>query len=316
MSGKYSDGVYGEFKTTKGTIVVALEYEKTPMTVASMVGLAEGTIESTCDGERFYDGLTFHRVVPGFVIQGGDPQGNGAGGPGYQFPDEFHEELTHNRAGILSMANAGPGTNGSQFFITLDATPHLDNRHTVFGHVTAGMDVVTAITAGDTIESVTIVRVGERAEKFIVNQEAFDTLIKNNKNEKKRRQEETEAAGEALLAQLSERAVTTESGLKYVVEKEGSGPKPTQGTTITVHYTGTLVNGTKFDSSRDRDEPFSFEVGVRCVIDGWDEALLDMTKGERRTLIIPPELGYGKRGTGGVIPPNATLLFDVELLDF
>lgn len=304
-SSEYQDGLYSELVTSKGKVVVSLEYQKAPLTVTNFVGLAEGTIKSVKGNVNFYDGLKFHRVVPGFVIQGGDPKGNGTGGPGYNFPDEFHQDLRHSGPGILSMANAGPNTNGSQFFITLSATPHLDDRHSVFGKVIEGMDVVNKIVQNDSIKSVKIIRVGESAKNFKADQQTFDAIIKKIKDQK-----------EAFFNDLLAKAVSTNYGLKYVVQKEGNGQKPVSGSRITVHYTGMLTDGTKFDSSRDRNEPFEFDVGVGMVIKGWDLGLLEMSKGERRTLIIPPELGYGARGAGGVIPPNATLVFDVELLDF
>lgn len=162
------DGIYAEIQTNKGDILIQLEMYRVPLTVANFVGLAEGTIPNDAkkDGEPFYDGLTFHRVIADFMIQGGDPMGNGMGGPGYKFKDEFDSELKHDAPGILSMANSGPATNGSQFFITHKATPWLNGKHSVFGHVVEGMDVVNSIAQGDKIKHVVIIRKGKEAKKF------------------------------------------------------------------------------------------------------------------------------------------------------
>ena len=316
---KLKDGLYAKFFTNKGEILCLLEFEKTPLTVVNFVGLAEGTKElggGSKPGTRYYDGLTFHRVIPDFMIQGGCPLGTGTGGPGYTFPDEIDPDLRHDAPGILSMANAGPGTNGSQFFITHVPTPWLDGKHTVFGYVISGQSVVDAIQQGDVIESIEIIRVGKEAEAFQTDQAAFDHLLATMKE---RQQEKELAALEAQQAKLETDypdAVTTPSGLKYVVVEPGSGAEtPTKGTTVTAHYTGKLLNGQKFDSSYDRKQPISFPVGDGMVIKGWDEAFLSMTKGEKRILIIPPELGYGPSGRGP-IPPNAVMIFDVELVDF
>lgn len=323
------EGLYVEIKTNKGTIVCKLDFEKVPLTVANFVGLAEGSIDNVAKkpGEPYYDGIMFHRVVPNFMIQGGDPTGTGRGGPGYMFPDEFHPSLKHDRPGILSMANAGPGTNGSQFFITHVATPHLDNKHSVFGHVIEGMEVVNNIVQYDVIEKVTILRVGEKAEAFRPgSHEAFHTILQIVKEAVKEREVEKEKLKEIqkkedenakkLVSKKYPDAVKTNSGLRYIINKNGRGKTPKKGTLVSVHYTGKFLNGTVFHSSRDFKKPFAFKVGVGDVIKGWDEAVLTMKKGEKRTLIIPPKLGYGERIAAGVIPPNSWLIFDVELLDF
>ena len=317
---KLKDGLYARFDTSKGDILCSLEFEKTPLTVANFVGLAEGTKDlgggAKAKGDKFYDGLKFHRVIPDFMVQGGCPLGTGTGGPGYTFPDEIDPELKHSRPGILSMANSGPGTNGSQFFITHVPTPWLDGKHTVFGHVVSGQDVVNKIQGNDLINSIEIIRVGRAAENFESNQDAFDALLSSftDRNQEK----ELEAMEEAirLIDEQWPDAVTTPSGLKYVVDKEGTGEAtPQAGQSVTVHYTGKLMDGKKFDSSYDRGKPIEFTVGKGQVIKGWDEALLGMKKGEKRVLIIPSSLGYGPSGRGP-IPPNATMVFDVELIDF
>ena len=316
---KLKDGLYAKFFTSRGEILCLLEFEKTPLTVANFVGLAEGTKDlggGSKSGARFYDGLTFHRVIPDFMVQGGCPLGTGTGGPGYTFPDEIDPELKHDSPGILSMANAGPGTNGSQFFITHVPTPWLDGKHTVFGYVISGQSVVDAIKQGDVIDSIEIIRVGKDAEAFQADQAAFDALLGTMEE----RQRDKELAGmEAQNIQIDAlyaEAITTPSGLKYVVVEEGAGDAtPAKGTTVTAHYTGKLLDGQKFDSSYDRKEPIKFPVGSGRVIKGWDEAFLGMKKGEKRILIIPPELGYGASGRGP-IPANAVMVFDVELIDF
>ena len=314
---KLKDGVYAVFDTSKGEIVVELFYKKVPLTVTNFVGLAEGTIKSNKPaGTPFYDGLKFHRVIKDFMIQGGDPQGTGRGDPGYKFPDEFDPSLKHDGPGILSMANSGPNTNGSQFFITHKATPWLDNKHSVFGKVVSGQEVVDAIAKGDVMKTVRILRIGKEAKAFKADQEHFNNLenLAQAAEVKKAKEEEKETA--AIIKEKWPQAKKTSSGLMYEIKREGTGPKPEKGQKITAHYTGTLLNGEKFDSSRDRNTPFSFPVGKGRVIRGWDEAFLDMRKGEKRILIIPPHLAYGDRGFPPSIPPKATLVFDVEIIDF
>ena len=309
------DGLYALMKTSKGEILLRLEMEKTPLTVGNFVGLAEGTIENTKGRGSYYDGLTFHRVEENFMIQGGCPLGNGTGGPGYSFPDEFDPSLRHDGPGVLSMANSGPGTNGSQFFITHLATPWLDDKHTVFGRVLEGQEVVNAIRRGDVIEKLTILRRGRKAEAFRPNNADFTAMVNSLLEEEKKAEKERLAADMAFIEDNWDGLSTTDSGLMYTILKEGVGKEsPRMGQPVRVHYIGTLLNGTKFDSSRDRGEPAQFTLGQ--VIPGWNEALRLMKKGERRILIIPPNLAYGSRGIDGVIPPDAFLVFDVELLDF
>ena len=308
---KLKDGIYAVIHTDKGDIVLELEYKKCPMTVCNFIGLADGTLNMADKGEPFYDGLNFHRVIKDFMIQGGCPKGDGTGGPGYRFPDEFNSELKHDGPGVLSMANAGPGTNGSQFFITHVATPWLDGKHTVFGHVIEGQDVVNSIEQYDKIDSVEIIRIGADAESFDTSGEAFATYVENVEKKEK----EARAKVEHEIENRYPNAEITHTGLRYIIEKKGTGTEsPKMGQPVKVHYQGQLLNGKVFDSSLIRKEPAVFNVGQ--VIEGWNEALVTMKRGEKRTLIIPPELGYGEYGYPGVIPPNSFLIFDVELLDF
>ena len=308
------DGLYAEMNTDKGKIIIQLEMEKTPMTVANFVGLAEGTIKfENRSGKKYYDGLVFHRVIKDFMIQGGCPSGDGRGDPGYKFPDEFHPDLKHTDPGILSMANSGPNTNGSQFFITHKETPWLDGKHTVFGHVIEGQDIVDSIAQGDKLNNVTIIRVGELAENFKSDQAAFDSFISGHKERLEEQQRSLQAADLNIIAEKWPNAKTTDSGLKYVVLNNGSGGSPAFGNEVTVNYKGMLLDGTVFDATPD-GQPATFRIGQ--VIQGWNEALVTMKKGEKRLLIIPPNLGYGEQGHPGVIPPNAFLVFEVELLGY
>ncbi|MGB2342236.1 MAG: peptidylprolyl isomerase [Flavobacteriaceae bacterium] len=307
------DGLYAKFSTPKGTILLTLTFTETPGTVGNFVGLAEGTIKNNvqAEGIPYYNGLKFHRVIEDFMIQGGCPQGTGVGGPGYQFNDEFHPDLKHDKPGILSMANAGPGSNGSQFFITHVATPWLDGKHTVFGSVVEGQDIVDAIAQNDTIDTLEIIRVGKEAENF----DAVEAFTNFEANRLKALEEQRKAQEDAL-ASITEGFEKTASGLFYKIETSGSGDSPTQGQNVSVHYKGSLLDGTVFDSSYKRKEPIGFAIGVGQVIKGWDEGIALLSKGAKATLIIPSHLGYGPNGAGGVIPPNATLKFEVELVDF
>lgn len=307
------EGLYAKIQTNRGEITVRLFYKRAPLTVGNFVGLATGVLGPK-PGTPFYDGLTFHRVEKGFVIQGGDPQGNGTGDPGYRFPDEIHPDLRHADAGFLSMANSGPNTNGSQFFITLGATPHLDGRHAVFGQVVQGLDVLDKIQKGDRMDAVTIERVGEEAEAFQVTKASFkamaDEVMKRQVVEDLTRR----ATWMLALRDKMKDATITEDDLLYVVEKEGEGLPPKRGAQVRMHYSGYLTGGQKFDSSLG-GTPLAFPVGTGRMIPGVDRMIGEMKPGEKRTVIIPPNLGYGPRGIpGGPIPPNATLIFELELL--
>ncbi len=307
-----NNGLYAKFNTSKGVILVNLEFEKTPGTVGNFVALAEGNLENSAkpQGTPYYDGLKFHRVIPNFMIQGGCPLGTGTGSPGYSFDDEFHSDLKHSEPGILSMANSGPASNGSQFFITHVATPWLDNKHTVFGNVVEGQDVVDAIAQDDLIDTIEIIRVGENAEKFNPI-EAFRTF----EGAREKREAEAKKEQQDALNKLSEGYKETESGLRYNIIQEGNGKKATKGSTVSVHYKGQLDNGQVFDSSYTRKQPIDFTLGVGQVIKGWDEGIQLLKVGDKARFVIPSNLAYGSQGAGGVIPPNAVLIFDVELMD-
>lgn len=307
------DGLFARISTNRGEIVVRLEYERTPLTVCNFVSLAEGSMRAA-GGKPFYDGLIFHRVIADFMIQGGDPLGNGSGGPGYSFPDEFHPELRHDSAGILSMANAGPGTNGSQFFITHKATPWLDGKHSVFGKLVQGQNTVNAIRQGDRIESIRIIRNGEAAQAFGSGQDAFDELLRSAQAAAKAEIDAKRRQDLALIAEKYPSMQKSSSGIQYRILQEGTGRKPAAGETVAVRYTGSFLSGEVFDGSDFHGGPIEFQAGSGRVIPGWDEAILEMKQGERRLVILPPELAYGERGAGGVIPPNAFLIFEMELV--
>ena len=305
------DGLYAKFNTSKGEILVNLEFQKTPGTVGNFVALAQGNLENSVkkQGDPYYNGLKFHRVIPDFMIQGGCPLGTGTGNPGYQFDDEFHSDLKHDTPGVLSMANAGPGTNGSQFFITHIPTPWLDGKHTVFGNVIEGQSIVDSIAQGDALNAVDIIAVGAEAEAFQA-VEAFRSF----EGSREANLAEEKAAIEAELDKLATGFEKTESGLRYQILQNGTGTQATKGATVSVHYKGQLTDGTVFDSSYKRKEPIEFALGMGHVIAGWDEGVSLLKVGDKARFVIPSNLGYGSRGAGGAIPPNANLIFDVELV--
>ena len=305
------EGLFAQIKTSKGVIEIQLEFEKTPGTVGNFVGLSIGKIKNSNKelGKPYYDGLKFHRVINDFMIQGGCPIGTGTGDPGYKFDDEFNADLKHDKPGILSMANSGPATNGSQFFITHIETPWLDNKHTVFGHVIDGLDIVNSIVQDDEIINIKINAVGEKAQAFdpVKAFENFNKLKEERINEQKKRTEK-------LLNDLSDGYSKTDSGLMYKFLDNKNSNKPKNGEKVKVHYKGMLLDGTVFDSSFKRNQPIEFTLGVGQVIKGWDEGISLLGVGDKASFIIPSDLAYGESGAGGVIPPNAPLIFEVELI--
>lgn len=355
-----AEGIFATIASNKGTIVVQLEYQKTPITVANFISLAEGTNTFVSDeklkGKPFYDGLKFHRVIKDFMIQGGDPLGNGSGNPGFAFKDEF-TDLKHNKGGILSMANSGPATNGSQFFITHKETPWLDGKHTIFGHVTQGMDIVNLIAQDDVILKVTIARKGTLAKAFDAPkvfsdyytnkaEDAKKQALIDEENQQKQAAIEAEAKKvylekyasviEAKVVSIADTKATgtkTASGLIYKITEKGTGVKPADGTTFNFNYAGYFEDGTLFDSSiaevcktygkydANRDtqggyKSFPFEAGKKDgMIPGFLEGLSIMSYGDKATILIPSNLAYGESGAGGVIPPNANLVFEMEMIE-
>ena len=305
------NGLYAKFLTSKGNILIRLEYNKTPGTVGNFVALAKGDLENSIkkQGEPYYNGLKFHRVIPDFMIQGGCPLGTGTGNPGYKFDDEIHKDLKHDSPGVLSMANAGPGTNGSQFFITHIPTPWLDGKHSVFGKTVDGQSVVDSIAQDDIIESIEIIAVGDDAKSF----NAVESF-REFEGARAKRIEEEKAATQIELDKYSKGFKITKSGLRYQIIQKGSGITPKKNNTVSVHYKGQLIDGTVFDSSYKRNQPIEFKLGIGHVIPGWDEGIALLKVGDKARFVIPSHLAYGSQGAGGVIPPNANLIFDVELV--
>ena len=347
------DGLYAEIETNKGTIIVQLDMEKAPVTVANFVTLAEGKNEFITDenlkNKPFYDGLKFHRVISksngdqeDFMIQGGDPLGTGSGDAGYKFKDEI-SDLKFNKGGVLAMANNGPVTNSSQFFITLLETPWLEGKHTIFGHVVEkGMEVVNKIEQGDYMTKVTIIRNGDAAKKFDALKKFHDYFSTEAENQKKKLAEEAVLNSKykeiqnqkvAYFADLKAKATKTKTGLQYVITKKSGSKKPVAGANIYIHYAGFLENGTMFDSSLEDVcktfgkfdsnraaqhgyQPLPFQAGKKDgMIPGFIEGIEKLSFGDKAVIFIPFNLGYGEAGAGGVIPPNANLIFEIELLE-
>lgn len=343
------DGLYADIETNKGNIIVKLDFDKAPITVSNFVTLAEGKntfVAPQFKGKPFYDGLKFHRVMKDFMIQGGDPLGDGSGDTGYKFRDEI-TDLHFDNGGVLAMANSGPGTNSSQFFITHIATPWLDGRHTIFGHVVEnGMETVNKIEPNDEIKSVSIIRQGTAAKKFDAVKTFNDFFAHEAENLKKQTAIDAEnkrlydAQYKAIkdkkiseFAALKKMAIASRTGLAYKIITKGSGKKPTAGSLLYINYSGFLEDATLFDSSvaaiakefgkfdaqaaaMNKYTPITFEAGRKDgMIPGFIEGLENMNYGDKAILFIPAHLAYGAQGAGGVIPPNANIIFEIEILD-
>jgi cyclophilin family peptidyl-prolyl cis-trans isomerase len=342
--GDLGDGIFADIQTTKGDMIVKLHYAQTPITVANFISLAEGTSTHVVDslkGKRYYDGIIFHRVIKDFMIQGGDPTGQGNGNPGYKFADEFVDSLKHDKKGILSMANAGPGTNGSQFFITHKETPFLNGKHTVFGEVVVGLEVIDSIANVETgpkdkpvdsvvIKHVEIIRNGKEARKFdalAVMDDYFASAAEAQKE-----LEKTKKTMAAEFESQKKEAQSTESGLQYYVIKEGNGSKASIGDVVLVDYAGYYENGNLFDTSiLEIAEKFGnvnprkqangmykampMEISPDAgIIPGFKEGLMLMEVGSKVRLFIPYYLAYGEAGYGP-IPPKTDLVFDLEIIE-
>ena len=343
------DGLFADIETTQGNIIVKLNYKETPVTVANFVTLAEGKntfVKAEYKGKPFYNGTIFHRVIKDFMIQGGDPTGTGMGEPGYRFEDEIVPTLKHDKKGILSMANAGPATNGSQFFITQVPTPHLDGRHTVFGETVKGLEVIDAIANTKTvmndkpekdikINKITIIANGKDAKNFNAVKVFEDYFKEINKRERKK-EAKTKAAAAKFLEEVKvqePQAKALPSGVKIFKLVDGKGKQPNHTHQVMVNYAGYLKNGTLFDSNVKEIEeaygkydslreqqggyqafPMPYNTSAQ-LIPGFRDALLTMKVGDKIRVFIPAALGYGERGAGDVIPPNSDLIFDIEITD-
>lgn len=330
------DGIYADLNTNKGRITLALDYENVPMTVANFVGLGEGTIKNSAvpEGKPYFNGTIWHRVVPGHVIQAGKPATkDSVEGPGYEFPNEIYSKLSHNKAGMLGMANAGSHTNGSQFYITLGDRSYLDGNYTLFGWVEEGMDVVNKIIQGDTIKSVSIIRIGEKANQFKPNTETFLKMVEEAKQKVKLENEEKIKQEEKLIQKDFGSSIKLENGLRYSILKNGNGEKVQTGDKLKVVYRGKVLGKeisfvSTSDNGRanniDQPEIFEYEIGKTKINDGFDQMMAEMKVAEKRLIIVPSELGFGNRGFYGktiegkkrlVISPNSTLIYEIEILN-
>ena len=308
-------GLYAEITTGRGTMVFALDYRNVPLTVANFCGLAQGTLPNDAKGpgEPFYDGLTFYRGAPGYAVFTGDPAENGSGGPGYTLPREKGSRFDTGTPGTLVMDGFASESSGSRFFITIEGDDFLNRRYTAFGSLVSGSKVLSKIRRGDIVESVAIRRVGPEAEALPNPEDVFAALYDAARQAEVDGLADIDPALAAVVKGMGDARQKTASGIYYQVLAEGTGEKPKMNSRVSVHYTGTLLNGQVFDSSRSRGQTFDFTLGVDGVIPGWVQMVMDMKVGELRKAVIPPDLAYGKQGYGP-IAPNSWLVFEMELV--
>ena len=328
-------GLYANIQTSKGSILLKLAYDKAPITVANFVSLSEGKNSKVSEefrSKKYYNGIRFHRVIADFMIQGGDPTGSGSGGPGYRFDDEF-SDLTHKGPGILSMANAGPGTNGSQFFITHKATPWLDGKHSVFGEVIKGQEVVDSIEQNDLIEDVIIIRKGKEARQFDAS-EVFTSYFEQRESIAKENEVKLNAIKQQNLLKfeaLKSKSTKTASGLQYQITSKGKGTPVKSTNNATVHYAVYFPDGTLLETSKleiaeannavnmqrknaNQYNPIPARVGLEdAMIEGFKEGLRLLRMGDQAILFLPYDIAYGEKGVQG-IPPQSDLIFEVEIV--
>ena len=328
------EGLYAKIETNKGPIILKLAIKEAPVTVANFVSLSEGDnprVNEEFKSKMFYDGLKFHRVIDDFMIQGGDPLGNGTGGPGYKFDDEL-SELTHKGPGILSMANSGPGTNGSQFFITHKATPWLDGRHTVFGEVVKGQKIVDSIEQNDLIKSIKIIRNGDEAKNFNASKIFGNYFVEKELVAKENEEKKSNAKNKNYLkfSSLEKQSTKTKSGLKYIITSEGDGRAVKVSNKARLNYSVYFKDGTLLETSVEevanfngvfsiqrknsgRYQPILASVGQNDgMIEGFKEGVRLLKEGDKATLFLPYKIAYGENGVQG-IPPMSDLIFEIEI---
>jgi len=306
-------GLYAEFQTPKGNMLYELDVEETPLAVISFIGLAEGTILPNDDGTPYYSGLTFYHRIDEYALFSGDPKNDGTGETDITFPQQMNSSISLAEKGVLALQGYPGISHGGKFFITLKGDGYLDKVYTPFGKIVAGMDLLDTLDENTPVSSIKIIRVGDKADDFEATQEALEQYIASAREAQLEKLESSNPELSENLKALSD-FNQTESGMYYHILYEGYGDKPQIGQTVTVHYSGSLLDGTLFDSSLERGTPFTMTLGKDPVIQGWVETLMDMQPGEGRIVFIPPNLGYGSQGAGNSIPPNAWLRFEIQLL--